>query len=75
MPLIRNEKNPIRILRSRQFQQFKKSFLQIRGFPFSEILSTELLTRICAHNERGRERIFTPFTVGDVQGISVSGTR
>jgi hypothetical protein len=53
-------KNPIRILRSQQFNQFKKSFLQIRGFPFSDILSTDLLTRICAYNEGMRERIFTP---------------
>ena len=55
--------NPIKILRAQQFQQFKKSFLQIRGLPFPEILSTKLLARICQHNEGGRERIFTPLVV------------
>jgi len=56
-------KNHTKFLRSQQFQQFKKSFLQISGFPFSEILSTQLLTRICEYAEGGRERIFTPLVV------------
>ena len=56
-------KNHIKILRSRQFLQFKKSFLQIRGLPFSEFLSTQLLSRICQYGEGRRERIFTPLVV------------
>lgn len=55
--------NPIRILRSRQYQQFKKSFLQIRGLPFSGILSTKSLARICQYSKGERERIFTPLVV------------
>lgn len=56
-------KNSITILRSHQFQHFKKSFLQIRGLPFSEILSTQLLVRICKNDKGVRERIFTPLVV------------
>lgn len=56
-------KNHTKFRRSQQFQQFKKSFLQIRGLPFSEILSAQLLTRICEYVGGGRERIFTPLVV------------
>ena len=56
-------RNPIKLLRSQQVQQFKKSFLQIRGLAFSEILSTQWLTRFYEHTEGGRDRIFTPLVV------------
>ena len=56
-------KHPTKFHRSQQFQHFKQSFLQLRGLPFSDILSTQLLTRICECVEGGRERIFTPLVV------------
>lgn len=56
-------KNPIKFLRSQQVRQFKKSFLQNRGLPFCEILSTQWLTRFCGHTAGGRDRIFTPLVV------------
>lgn len=56
-------KNTIKFLRSQQIRQFKKSFLQNRGLPFFEILSTQWLTRFCEHTVGGRDRIFTPLVV------------
>jgi len=53
-------KSPEQILRSVQFQQFKKSFLQIHGLPFPEILSPKTLTQFLNYCSAKRERIFTP---------------
>lgn len=56
-------KSPEQILRSVQFQQFKKSFLQIRGLPFPEILSPKTLTQFLKCCSAKRERIFTPLVI------------
>ena len=56
-------KSPEQILHSFQFQQFKKSFLQIRGLPFPEILSPKTLTQFLECCRAKRERIFTPLVI------------
>lgn len=56
-------KKPKQILHSRQFQQFKKSFFQIRGLPFPEILSPKMLIQFFQCSGARRERIFTPLVV------------
>jgi hypothetical protein len=67
--------HPTKFFHFHQFQQFKKSFLQIPGLPFSEILSNTLLAGIWQHG--GRERIFTPLVVLKaflVQVLSADGS-
>ncbi len=56
-------KSSKQILHSVQFQQFKKSFLQIRGLPFPEILSPKTLTQFIERCMVKRERIFTPLVI------------
>lgn len=56
-------KNSIRCARSWQIQRLKRSFLQVRGLPFFDVLSTRVLSQFAERACGGRDRIFTPLVV------------